>query len=265
MLTSSKKKRYVVRTTSKPITSPDKARSVTTASVNRVERLHERVTRLAPWLALANLLPPPPARAQLVKADRLACHLLIDAWRENCRAQSPVEFIARIEHCGLAHSPAFAAWLDWPVLQSDPEQAGALMSLAIEIAGALQGIAGATASGAVKAAGAEPLRLHVLYLTRGIARSEIWLRAGRIASHWAAPFCDFLTALEGFEAACLRQCAVCSRFFAALRKDQKACSKRCNTSRRVRQWRMHQALYEYRRKLRGAGLAPPAKRRPKLT
>jgi hypothetical protein len=52
----------------------------------------------------------------------------------------------------------------------------------------------------------------------------------------------------------VRQCPVCKGFFFALRKDQKACSTRCNAARRVRQWRANQVQYEYRRKLRSAGL-----------
>jgi hypothetical protein len=51
------------------------------------------------------------------------------------------------------------------------------------------------------------------------------------------------------------------RFFFALRKDQQACSRRCNSSRRVREWRANQTHYEYRRKLRGAGIETGKKRK----
>jgi hypothetical protein len=42
------------------------------------------------------------------------------------------------------------------------------------------------------------------------------------------------------------------QFFLAFRKDQKACSKRCNAVRRMRDWRKNQEQHEYQRKLRGA-------------
>jgi hypothetical protein len=75
------------------------------------------------------------------------------------------------------------------------------------------------------------------------------------------PYKHFLSALEGVEAGRVRQCLECRRFFFALRKDQQACSRRCNSSRRVREWRENQTHYEYRRKLRGAGIETGKKRK----
>jgi hypothetical protein len=57
-----------------------------------------------------------------------------------------------------------------------------------------------------------------------------------------------LTALEGVEVARIRRCPICERFFWAGRADQKACSKKCNQTRRVRLWReKYQETYKQRR------------------
>ena len=73
-------------------------------------------------------------------------------------------------------------------------------------------------------------------------------------TQWVDPFKYFLVrsrASRPGESASVRNRR---RFFFALRKDQQACSRRCNSSRRVREWRANQTHYEYRRKLRGAGI-----------
>jgi hypothetical protein len=44
-------------------------------------------------------------------------------------------------------------------------------------------------------------------------------------------------ALDGVEAARIRECPVCMRVFWAKRKDKQACSERCVNARRVREWR----------------------------
>jgi hypothetical protein len=98
------------------------------------------------------------------------------------------------------------------------------------------------------------MRIRRCYVNPGTSRSEIWVRNGLIATSLVDPYTDFLTALAGVELARLRQCSTCYQFFFALRKDQKACSKLCNATRRVRQWRANQPQHEYRRKLRTSGL-----------
>jgi hypothetical protein len=69
----------------------------------------------------------------------------------------------------------------------------------------------------------------------------------------------FKAALDGAETRRIRRCPICSKFFYAVRGTQKACSPRCNATRRVRAWRAKQAQYEYKRKLRSAGLKPKGK------
>ena len=64
----------------------------------------------------------------------------------------------------------------------------------------------------------------------------------------------FMKALEGAETRRIRRCPICERIFYAVRETQKACSQRCNATRRVRAWRTNQAKYEYARKLRLAGV-----------
>ncbi len=67
------------------------------------------------------------------------------------------------------------------------------------------------------------------------------------------------TALEGAEIRRMRRCPICGRFFYARRVTQQACSKGCNSTRRVRAWREKQAEYEHNRKLRSAGVKPERK------
>src|ERR1700722_14095998 len=69
----------------------------------------------------------------------------------------------------------------------------------------------------------------------------------------------FKVALDGAETRRIRRCPICSKFFYAVRGTQKACSQRCDATRRVREGRAKQAQYEYKRKLRSAGLKPKGK------
>jgi len=61
---------------------------------------------------------------------------------------------------------------------------------------------------------------------------------------------DFLTALDGRDLRRLRACPVCSRFFVAMRSDQKACRRACANNLRVRQFRKKQPEYVKNRKFR---------------
>jgi len=71
----------------------------------------------------------------------------------------------------------------------------------------------------------------------------------------------FMTALEGVETRRIRRCPICDKFFYAVRGTQKACSQRCNATRRVRAWREKQSEYEYTRKLKLAGVKDESKAR----
>jgi hypothetical protein len=165
------------------------------------------------------------------------------------------------ERSPLAHEAAIAASLDLQLLHTDEEQARCFRQLISEIASTLGALAAAALPRVLKAAGEMPLMIKRLYENPATSRSEIWVSNGFVDTSWVDPFKDFLTALAGVEAARVRQCAICAHFFFALRKDQKACSKRCNGVRRVRDWRANQAQHEYRRKLRGAGLLTRKKTR----
>jgi len=77
------------------------------------------------------------------------------------------------------------------------------------------------------------------------------------------PYRDyFLPALEGVEIERIRRCPVCGKFLFALRWDRdgkygsKACSKKCNQVRRMRDWRARQSVYEQNRKFKLAGVQP---------
>jgi len=124
----------------------------------------------------------------------------------------------------------------------------------------LRGLASAALSDTLRAAGKGPLLVSRLYDPPATSRSEVWIYDGVVATQYLDPYNDFLVALKGVSATRVRQCPVCNHFFFALREDQKACSKRCNAARRVREWRANQARYEYRRKLTEAGLLTPARK-----
>jgi ribosomal protein S27AE len=164
--------------------------------------------------------------------------------------------IGRFEDSGLADAPALKASLDLQILRRHPDQARGFVELVAEIAALLRGLTAASAPETLTAAGDSPLLINRLYQAPSTSRSEVWITAGAIATHWVDPFKDFLTALQSVEAGRLRRCPVCSDFFFATRKDRKACSRLCNAVRRVRVWRSNQSAYEYRRKLKRAGLDP---------
>jgi hypothetical protein len=78
--------------------------------------------------------------------------------------------------------------------------------------------------------------------------------AGRVTFQPDPLLENFKSAIDGVESDRVRLCPICSRFFFALRITQRACSTRCNQTRRVRAWREKQTQYEYTRKLKSAGL-----------
>lgn len=211
---------------------------------------------LEPWFQFVNLLPPPPALKK-VKGLRslLDADQLFQNWLARCRHGEAAKFLGRFERSGLASTPAFTACLDLQLLRRDPDQVKRLLELACEIAGTFRRLVMASHTDAVRAAGRTPLLISNLYkMPATTSRSEIWVDQGAVTTKWVDPFRDFMDALKGADAARIRQCLACNRFFFALRKDQKACTKQCNAVRRVRDWRANQAEYEYRRKLKSAGL-----------
>lgn len=249
------------RSTSKQVASQDRSQSVTEAVYDANEPPRKTHERLGPWLELANLLPPPPSRDELRFEDPGP----IGSWQTKCRATPPAKFLNSFMRSRLAQAPAIAATMDLRLLRDDPDEAERFLHLAAEIAAALQTLVSAGSPKVLKAAGQVPMLIKRLYEAPAASWSAIWMTDGVVTTLWADPFRDFLAALKGVEAKRVRQCPTCGHFFYALRKDQKACSKRCNAARRVRDWRANQARHEYRSKLRGAGLLTEKKRkrRPK--
>jgi hypothetical protein len=73
----------------------------------------------------------------------------------------------------------------------------------------------------------------------------------------------FLAAMRGIEGGRIGRCSSCGRLYFRLRYktgsekvNSKACSKRCNTARRQRDWRKKQERYNQDRKIREYGLIP---------
>jgi hypothetical protein len=192
-------------------------------AANVPQRMHERI---GPWLKLANLLPPPPSRYE----QRFPVLAPIERWRAQCRAISTAEFVHRFMRSGLAQAPVITATVDLQLLLNDRDQARRFLDLVGEIASALQTLVVAASSKILKALGEEPVLIKRLYDAPATSWSEISMCKGAVTTQWVDPFKDFLSALDGVEAVRVRQCPMCSPFFYALRKDQKACSKRCNAA-----------------------------------
>jgi hypothetical protein len=98
------------------------------------------------------------------------------------------------------------------------------------------------------------------------ARVVLDRRQERLAIQSFDPYRDyFLPAIQGLEIERIRRCPVCGQFFFALRWDRdgkygtKACSKKCNQVRRMRDWRASQSAYEQNRKFKLAGVRPEEK------
>jgi hypothetical protein len=208
---------------------------------------------LRPWLELANLLPPPPLRTELKGTqDVLVSILRVNQWEAECYDLLAAEIVRRFESSPLVREAAKVASLDLQELRTSEEEARFLCRLVAEIASTLRTLVAAPSPKVLERVG--EMLIKRLDVNPGTSRSEIWVCNGLVVTSLVDPYKDFLTALAGVELARLRRCGICAHFFFALRKDQKACSKRCNAIRRVRDWRANQAQHEYRRKLRGAGL-----------
>jgi hypothetical protein len=192
--------------------------------------------------------------------------LQVDEWRASIRAIRPSELLRRFERSRVAQEPAITATLDLPLLRADEEEARRFHALVSEVTSTLRGLVAAASPGTLEAVGDDPLMISRLYQNPATSRSEIWMRHGVVTTQWIDPFREFLGVLDGTDVTRVRQCPICNHFFLAFRKDQKACSKRCNAVRRVRDWRANQERHEYKRKLRGAGLLKRRrkKRRSKL-
>jgi hypothetical protein len=259
-----KPRKTSARSTSKQVSASVRSRSVTN-SKSQAEPPRKSHERLAPWLELANLLPRPPLPDERKRSPNpLLGMLSLEKGRTERRAESPAEFVHRFENSGVSCILAITASLDLSLLRTNSDQARRFLHLVDEIAETLRTLVAAAAPHVLRAAGDTPLLVNQLYETPATSRSEICIREGRVETDWVDPYKDFLSALEGVEAGRVRQCPECQRFFFALRKDQQACSRRCNSSRRVREWRANQTQYEYRRKLRGAGIEA-GKRRKRFT
>jgi hypothetical protein len=249
------------RFTSKRVQLQNIDRSVTGPPNYVLKPFASVATSLGAWLELANLLPPPPPRQEFRSVGGMLAWDLRDKWEQTIRTIPPFEFVRRFEGSKLLREPAITAALDLLLLRTSELEAQRLHALACAVATTLYGLIVATSPRTVRALGDTPLMISRRYENPATSRSEVWMRNGVIGIQWFDPFREFLRVLEGIEAVRLRQCPICDRLFLAVRKDQKACSKRCNAVRRVRDWRANQDQHEYRRKLRGAGLLSPRRRR----
>jgi hypothetical protein len=218
-------------------------------------------TSLQAWLEVANLLAPPPPLQEFNSVDDFLSVGPRQKWENNILATSPFELVRRLEHSGILAESAITATLDMPLSHTNELEAERFHALACAVATTLYGLIVATSPRTLQAVGDAPLLISRRYLNPATSRSEVWMRHGVIGIHWLDPFREFIRVLEGIEATRVRQCPICDRFFLAIRKDQKACSKRCNAVRRVRSWRANEEQHEYRRKLRGAGLLGRRKKR----
>ena len=250
------------RSTSKHFDSQNGHQSVTDGGIRGLTPPSKVHGRLQPWLELANLLPPPPSREELehsVNALVMADH--IHNWHVRIRATPASELLCRFERSRLAEEPAITATLDLPLLRTSEGEARRFHALVSAVASTLRGLVAAASPDTLKAVGDAPLMIHRLYDNPATSRSAVWMRHGVVTTHWVDPFREFLGVLDGTDVTRLRQCPICNHFFLVFRKDQKACSKRCNAVRRVRDWRANQEQHEYKRKLRGAGLLQRKKRK----
>lgn len=192
------------------------------ATVTGLESPFKRYGALKPWIAFANAA---------------ANHRPLENER-------PRELIETVEHeRGTPHFPrklilALAHDLDEP-------QAGwrALNALAVRVFTVLHGIA---ASGS---------KTH-LRIYETASKYGLTVENAKVRVEPMAPFAAFAQALEGTEAARIRECPICNRLFYAVRRTRKACTQRCNQALRVRRHRAKQGHYELARKFKAAGIKP---------
>jgi hypothetical protein len=250
----------LARSTSKQVDSQKGQQSVTEDRNGGAIAPSKASNRLRPWMELANLLPPPPSREKLERpASGLASMLNVETWNAEARATSPSELLRRFEGSELIQEQAICSTLDLLLLHTSESEAHRFHALVNAVASTLQQLVSAALPSVLKALGDESLMIYRLYENPATSRSEIWMHHGVVITKSVDPFAEFLRALEGSDISRVRQCPICNHFFWALRKDQKACSKKCNAVRRVRDWRANQEQHEYNRKLRGSGLLPQRK------
>ncbi len=255
------------RSTSKHVEPQKRQQSVTDQENLGLKSTSKVPDGLQPWLDLANLLPPPPTLEELGHfANGLAAMNQLHEWRARIRATSPSELLHRFEHSGVPQEPSITGNLDLRLLFTSDEEARRFHALVGAVASTLRGLVAAASPYTLKAVGDAPLMIRQLYENPATSSSEVWMYHGVVTTRWIDPFREFLGILDGIDVTRVRQCPICKHFFLAFRKDQKACSKRCNAVRRVRDWRANQEEHEYKRKLRGAGLLKRKrkKRRSKL-
>jgi hypothetical protein len=243
---------------SKPVANKQSHQSVTQrAKLPCPERPHVSLQRLAPWFALANLLPSPPSFRLTEGNPDLQDPMKVRLWEKECSELPKEEFTRRFRRSVLARSANVRAIVGEYPRHLDPNAPDTLHQTCVAAASALR----ALAAGSAIIREFNPAQ-HKLRLSDRIVSSvvEVWIQNRRITTSTRYPLKEFFDALEGVAADSVRQCESCDRLFFALRKDQKACSKPCNARRCVRQWRALQAKYEYQRKLKRAGVTTQATR-----
>lgn len=203
----------------------------------------KRYARLEPWLRLAALLHP-LTHAQAPGRPGVT--------RTGFPPETPDEFLRRFEASGLPKALGLeppimvVGWragraITQPMpetLEAKAERAARLQMLAMQVARTLDYFADRPAGMAVEDLGTGTVGIENfdgVFVTRVVNPLEA--------------FCD---ALKGAEAVRVRRCSICGHIFYARRLTQKACSRGCNATRRVRAWRAKQRDYEYNRKLKSA-------------
>src|ERR1019366_4622248 len=201
-----------------------------------------RYAQLKPWLELVALLPPPLFESI---PDRPG------EGRWKFPPEEPEEFLRRLDESGLDLKQRCKWGGDIPTPDDDEigmmipetpeeraERARRYRRIAIQV--------GRTLHSAVHSADVNRGFWHVEDLGGG--EVHIMENDGFFLTDMVNPVADFCRAIDGAEAARLRRCPICRHIFYARRLTQKACSQRCNATRRVRAWRAHQAKYEQTRK-----------------
>jgi hypothetical protein len=136
--------------------------------------------RIAPWLQLANLLPPPPLEDRQSQPSVLATSSQISVWEASTCAIQPGDLIARFAKSGLARTAAIRDSIDLMSLRRLPEQAHQFLAMVREVASTLDTLCRASAPRVLKAAGEQALMMRRVFITPSQSRSEVWIRQGMI-------------------------------------------------------------------------------------
>jgi len=266
-------------TTSKPVLAQDRRNNVTAVTLNvddqpNLRNESEQVTRrgrnspkrcytrLGPWLRLANL-----ARPYAEQEFRGAVDL----------QQLSDNFAAELGPANLSETPSFPGrrlqeLLEYrhspgqPIGSQTQDGGGGDKDATRSISIALYGLATAVAKVFARLVGMPESLRPGIQLSN--SRASIWAqfvtlreKDGRVYVNVFDPYNEFfLLALRGSEVSRHRTCEVCGNFFYAIRLNQRACSKRCNSVRRVRNWREKQATHEQNRKFKSAGVRPEGRK-----